>query len=149
MEREHEVGRGSCPAEDSLNSISRKVLGRMGNTGGAVWGHLLGNELKNPPANVGDIRDEGSIPGSVRSPGGGQGNPLHCSCLENHMDRGGWRATVHRVPKSQTQCIHALCNAWCKASAHLPPLTSVKSPLFIIVLKSWMKAQQSSALRQR
>ena len=44
--------------------------------------------VKNPPANVGDIREEGSIPGSVRSPGGGQGNPLHCSFLENHMDRG-------------------------------------------------------------
>ena len=45
--------------------------------------------VKNPPADVGDIRDEGSIPGPGRSPGGGQGNPLHSSCLENRTDRGG------------------------------------------------------------
>ena len=43
---------------------------------------------KNPPANVGDIRDIGSIPGLGRSPGGEQGNPLQYSCLENSMDRG-------------------------------------------------------------
>ena len=48
--------------------------------------------LKNPPANAGDIRDAGSIPGSSRSPGGGNGNPLQHSCLENHMDRGAWWA---------------------------------------------------------
>ena len=52
--------------------------------------------FKNPPANVGDIRDVGSIPGSGSSPGGGHGNPLQYSCLENLMDRGAWRATVHR-----------------------------------------------------
>ena len=49
---------------------------------------------KNLLANAGDIRDAGSIPG--RSPGGGHGNPLQYSCLENPMDRGAWRATVHR-----------------------------------------------------
>ena len=43
------------------------------------------------------------IPGSGRSPGGGQGNPLQCSCLENAMDRGDWRATVHEITKSWTQ----------------------------------------------
>ena len=59
--------------------------------------------VKNPPANTGDIRDWGSIPGSGRSPGGGPGNPLQYSCLENPMDRGGWRAIAHRVSKSQTQ----------------------------------------------
>ena len=47
-------------------------------------------------------RLRGPIPGSGRSPGGGNGNPLQYSCLENPMDRGAWRATVHRVPKSQT-----------------------------------------------
>ena len=56
--------------------------------------------VNNPPANVGDIRDAGSIPGSGRSPGGGRGSPLHYSCMENPMDRGAWRATVHRVAKS-------------------------------------------------
>ena len=58
--------------------------------------------VKNPPANAGDIRDEGLIPGLGRSLGGGHGNPLHYSCLENPMDRGAWQATVHRVTKSQT-----------------------------------------------
>ena len=59
--------------------------------------------VKNPPANAGNIKDVGLIPGSGRSPGGGHGNPLQYSCLENPMDRGAWRATVYRVAKSQTQ----------------------------------------------
>ena len=50
--------------------------------------------VKNLPANVGDIRDVGSIPRSGRSPGGEHGNPLQYSCLENPMDRGAWLATV-------------------------------------------------------
>ena len=57
----------------------------------------------NPPANAGNGRDVGSIPGSRRSPGGGHGSPLQYSCLEDPMDRGAWQATVHRVTKSQTQ----------------------------------------------
>ena len=57
--------------------------------------------VKNLPANAGDIRDVGSIPGSRRSPGGGNGNLLQYSCLENPMDRGAWRATVHGVSKSR------------------------------------------------
>ena len=67
---------------------------------GASWVALV---VKNPPANAGDIRDVGSIPGSGRSPGGGHGNPLQYSCLENPLDRGAWWATVHRVAKSWTQ----------------------------------------------
>jgi len=47
--------------------------------------------VKNPPANAGDIRDADSIPGLGRSAGGGFGNPLQYSCLENHMDRGAWQ----------------------------------------------------------
>jgi len=61
-----------------------------------------GTAGKNPPANSGDIRDKGSISGSGRSPGGGHGNPLQYSCLENPMDRGVWRATVHTVARSWT-----------------------------------------------
>ena len=59
--------------------------------------------VKNSPASAGDIRDVGSIPGSGRSPGGGRDNPLQCSCLENPMDRGAWRPTVHGVTKSWTR----------------------------------------------
>ena len=56
--------------------------------------------VKNPPANAGDIRDVGSVPGLGRSPGGGHGNPLQNSCPENPMDRGAWWATVYRVTES-------------------------------------------------
>ena len=54
---------------------------------------------KNLPASVEDL---GSIPGSGRSPGEGNGKPLQCSCLENPMDRGAWQSMVHGVPKSRT-----------------------------------------------
>ena len=57
--------------------------------------------VKNPPVSAGDIRDTSSIPGSVRSPGGGNGNSLQYSCLGNPMDRGAWWATVSCVAKSQ------------------------------------------------
>ena len=56
--------------------------------------------VKNPPANAGDT---GSTPGLGRSPGKGNGNPLHYSCLGDPMDRGAWQATVHGVEKSGTR----------------------------------------------
>ena len=59
--------------------------------------------VKDLSANVGDVRDVGSIPGLGRSPGEGHGNPLQYFCLENPLDRGAWRATVHRVTQSQTR----------------------------------------------
>ena len=69
---------------------------------GFIDGFPGSTSVKNHPANVGDLRDPGSIPGLGRSPGGGHGNPFHCSCLENPMDRGALWATVHRVAKSRT-----------------------------------------------
>ena len=59
--------------------------------------------VKNLPANAGDLRDMGKIPGSGRSPGGGHGNSLQYFCLENPMDRGAWRAIVHELSKSQSR----------------------------------------------
>ena len=59
--------------------------------------------VKNPPANAGDAKDVGSIPGSGRFPGQGNGNPLQYSCLGNPMDREAWRATVHGISKSWTR----------------------------------------------
>ena len=59
--------------------------------------------VKDLPANAGDIRDAGSIPGLGRSLGGGHGNPLQYSCLENPMDRGAQWAAVHGVTSSQAQ----------------------------------------------
>ena len=59
--------------------------------------------VKNLPANAGDVRVAGSIPGLGSSSGEGNGNPLQYACLENPMDGGAWRATVHRVTKSRTR----------------------------------------------
>ena len=58
--------------------------------------------VKNPPAIAGDVRDTGLLPGSRRSPGGGHGNPLQYSCLENPMDREDWQTTVHSVAELDT-----------------------------------------------
>ena len=66
---------------------------------GCKWGFPGVSVVKNLPASAGDT---GPIPGSGRSPGGGRGNPLQCSCLENPMDRGARRATVHGVAESDT-----------------------------------------------
>ena len=68
------------------------ILVTLGFPGGSV--------VKNLPAKAGDVS---LTPGLGRSPGGGNGNPLQCSCLENPMDRGAWRATVHGSKKSRTQ----------------------------------------------
>ena len=61
-----------------------------------------GSVVKNPPANAGDTGYVGSVPGWGKSPGGGNGNPLWYSCLQNLMNRGAWQATVHGVAKSWT-----------------------------------------------
>ena len=61
---------------------------------------VCGTVVKNPPANAGDARDVGSIPGSGRSPGEGNGNPLQYSCLENPMDRGARWAAIRAVTDS-------------------------------------------------
>ena len=68
-----------------------------------IWASQVVLVVKNPPANAGDIIDAGSIPGLEISPGGGHGNPLQFSCLENSTDRGAWWAMVHRVTKSWTR----------------------------------------------
>ena len=67
------------------------------------WASQAALVAKNPPANAGDVRDVGLLPGLGRVPGGGHGNPLQYSCLENPMDRGAWRSTVHGVTKSWTR----------------------------------------------
>ena len=83
-----------------------------------MWGaSQVALVVKNPPANAGDRGDAGSIPGSGRSPGGGHGNLLQYSCLENPMDREAWCAEVHRVTQNQT---------WLKwLGTHIPPMLCV------------------------
>ena len=68
-----------------------------------IWTSHVVLVVKNLPANAGDKRDAGSIPGLGRSPGEENGNPLQYSCLENPMGRGAWQATVPRVTESRTQ----------------------------------------------
>ena len=74
-----------------MHCLNVTVTSNMGFSGG-----LTGKESA---CNAGDL---GSIPRSGRSPGGGNGNPLQYSCLENPMNRGAWQATVHGVIKNQT-----------------------------------------------
>ena len=76
--------------------MTPRYMGVLSGSSGASQVVLV---VKNPPANAGDIRYAGSTPESGRSPGGGHGNPLQYSSLENPMDRGAWRATVHRVQR--------------------------------------------------
>ena len=66
-------------------------------------GFCDGSASEEYACNDGDTEDLGSVPGSGRSPGGGNGNPLQYSCLENPMDIGAWWATVQRVPRGQTK----------------------------------------------
>ena len=68
-----------------------------------LWGFPAGSAVKDLPANAGDPRDAGSVPGLGRFPGEGNGNPLQYSYMESPIDRGAWQATVHRGSKSWTR----------------------------------------------
>ena len=88
---------------------------------GFKWASQVARVVKNPPANGRDIKDMSSIPGLGRPPGGGHGNPLRYSYLENPLDRGAWSATVHGVVKSLT---------WLKwLSTHTHALNTSRCPL--------------------
>ena len=80
----------------------------------STWASQKALAVKSPPDNAGKVRDAGSIPVLGRSPRGGHGNPFQYCYLEYPMDKGGWRATVHRVKKSRT---------WlkCLSSMHMSP----------------------------
>ena len=77
------------------------------------WASPVAQLVKNLPANAGDVRDMGSIPGLGRSLGEGNSNPLQYSCLENSMDRGAWWATVHGVAGT-TEFVHTHMHACIK-----------------------------------
>ena len=77
-----------------------------------LWFHLysqVASVVKNLPANTGDVRDSGSIPGSGRSPGGGHANSLQYSCLENPMNRGAWQATYSPRGHKELDPTERLC----------------------------------------
>ena len=88
------------PSASSLQMITNYLL--------SYW--ACGSAVKNLPANAGDLGDVALIPGSWRSPGEGNGNPLQYSCLRNPMDREAWWATVYEVTKSQTWVFEWLNN---------------------------------------
>ena len=95
-------------SRDKHTLVSRKVVRDVYDHNTVTMRRALisfpgGSDSKESACNVGDL---GSVPGLGRSPGGGHGNPFQYSCLENSMDRGAWRATVHGVTKSQTQLSH-------------------------------------------
>ena len=69
----------------------------------SAMGFPGGSEVKNPSVNAEDAGDANSVPESARSPGGGNGNPLQCSCLKNTMDRGALRAIVHGITNSSAR----------------------------------------------
>ena len=100
-------GQGFCRGSRSPGSawwIPSGMVGRvplLNHLGtGEAWLVLV---VKNPPVNAGDVRGVCLIAGLGRSPGGGNGNPLQYSCLENPKDRGTWWATVHGVARSWTR----------------------------------------------
>ena len=97
--------------------------------------------VKNLLSKAGDTGNAGSIPGWGRSPGGGNGNPLQCSCLEHPTDRGAWQATVHRVAKSQTWQSHARMppsQTWSQRTGHLT---------YTVHLILWKPARRSQGQR--
>ena len=113
----HQMPKGSA---EQKRYLSTNVFAPRGFPGGLV--------VKNPPANTGELRDTGLIPGLGRSPGGRHGNPLQHSCLENPMDRGAWRAAVHRVAKSRTRLkrLSGCRRARTRAHTHTHTLHAIK-----------------------
>ena len=112
----------ACAGSWELGGVENKQ------TCDSLCGFLVALVVKNLPANAGDMRNTGSIPESGRSPGGGHGNPLWCSCPENPRDKGAWWATVHGVVKSRTQlkqsnlaCMHACVTSGTFCSILEPP----------------------------
>ena len=100
--------------------------------------------VKNLPANAGDLRDTGLIPGSGWSPGEGNGNPLQSSHLENSMGRGAWQATVYGIAKSRTQ-LKRLSTHVCKKRLPKPHSFFSLSALWGLS-ERWLSATQGWAL---
>ena len=115
-----------------------------------IWDCPGGANCKESPCQCRDVRVAGSIPGLGRSPGGGHGNPLQYSCLENPTDRGAWRATVHGVTQSWTRqkrlSMHS-CTLSFKAFLLTPVcLPSIIAPCISFLLLSTANTQTYCSL---
>ena len=94
-----------------------------------------GTIVEGPPASAGDARDTGLIPGLGRSPGGGNGSPFQCSCLENSMDREAWRATAHGGPKGLDPTEHIRTRTHTYTHTHTHTHTDTKIKFYTTVEK--------------
>ena len=104
----------TVPPADLLKQKRLTFMGIFRRASCLVWASQVTLVVRNQPTNAGDIRDTGSIHGSRRVPGGGNGNPLQYSCLENPMGREAWRAIVHGITELDTTEMngHARTQAW-------------------------------------
>ena len=97
------LGRGCVhPLGSARNPVLGNLYGALSHSYDGLLGFPGGSVVKSQSVNAGGTTDVGSIPGSGRSPGGGLGNPLQYSCLENPTGTGAWRATVHGAAKRRT-----------------------------------------------
>ena len=114
----------------------------------STWASQVALVVKNPSASAGDAS---SIPGSARSPGEGNGNPLQDSCLGNLMDSGAWQATVHGVTKNQTRLstraesssLQTVSSAvaWDRGGSRLPTFTLSPAALLVYVLYNGLQSK--------
>ena len=128
-------GTGCCP-EPITWTISfflyKKIAYRI-----HIRGFPGGIVVENLPVNAGNAREADLIPELGASPGGGHGSPLRYSCLENSMDRGAWRATVHGVTKSWTQLsMHALNSYNIKSTLSFKVNNSVVLSIFMGLIEA-------------
>ena len=124
--------------EDRKDVSERRTEGDQRVLSEGVWAHVsfVAQTVKVSTYNAGDL---GSIPGSGRSPGGGNGNPPQYSCLENPMGGGAWRATVHGVEKGRTRLsgfIYKLLTASTTYFIHLKKCYKCRATSFCKVLKA-------------
>ena len=96
----------------------------------SLWASQVSQWCRNPPANARDSGDLGLIPGLGKCPGGGNGNPLHCPCLDNPRDGGAWWAAVYGVAQSRTR-LKRLSSSSLKPSSL--PLLIFSLPLLLLV----------------
>ena len=134
----------TVPPGDLLKQKRLTFMGIFRRASCLVWASQVTLVVRNQPTSAGDIRDTGSIPGSRRVPGGGNGNPLQYSCLENPMDREAWRAIVHGITESWTRLkwtgMHAHKLGLVLCHLHLEILTfSKESWTFILSLALQIK----------